>query len=106
MRLCLFDLHSLLELSRPSAADTDSCDSNLSTSHCWASKCLSGHEKDDCLAHRTHTDGEATPDAAVAFKRPRPKKSATTPKPSALLFSCVKNLSCAQCVSEAALHQR
>ena len=32
--------------------------------------------------------------AEVLFSSPRPKNSAITVKPSALLFSCVKNLSC------------
>jgi hypothetical protein len=54
--------------------------------------------------HRTlniHLDADGGSAAAAAvtdvwFSSPRPKKSATTPKPSAELRSCVKNLSCSR----------
>ena len=41
-----------------------------------------------------YIEGADAVEAAVTLRRPRPKKLATTLKPSALLFSCVKNLSC------------
>lgn len=46
--------------------------------------------------HRDAGGGSAAAAAVtdVWFSSPRPKKSATTPKPSAELRSCVKNLSC------------
>ena len=46
--------------------------------------------------HQEAGDGSAAAGAVtdVWFSSPRPKKSATTPKPSAELRSCVKNLYC------------
>lgn len=41
-----------------------------------------------------HLPGYAEVELLVLLRMPRPKNSAMTLKPSALFFSCVKNLSC------------